>query len=159
MFYVSESVYQHTASINFHGLLVRKHSTLHDQANQAHKLPTLTLYVHWHYITKRENPYHLYYKFQIKTSLASDRTHCHCALTVSPRGEGPISSSSSIANDQNENEDEDQNEDGKTKTKAKNKEQNNHHHRNFNLSFKLMAMINNKINRTLTRMYTVEHWA
>lgn len=57
----------------------------------------------------------LYYKFQIKTSLASDRTHW--ALTVSPRGEGPISSSSSIANDQNE----DQNEDGKTKTKAKNK--------------------------------------
>lgn len=153
--YVSESVYQHTASINFHGLLVRKHNTLHDQANQAHKLPTLTLYVHWHYITKRDNPYHLYYKFQIKTSLASDRTHW--ALTVSPRGEGPISSSSSIANDQNE--DEDQNEDGKTKTKAKNKEQNNHHHRNFKLSFKLMAMINNKINRTLTRMYTVEHWA
>lgn len=74
----------------------------------------------------------LYYKFQIKTSLASDRTHC--ALTVSPRGEGPISSSS-IANDQNEDED------GKTKTKAKNKEQNIHHHRNFNLSFKLMAMI------------------
>lgn len=57
--YVSESVYQHTASINFHGLLVRKHSTLHDQANQAHKLLTLTLYVHWHYITKRDNPYHL----------------------------------------------------------------------------------------------------
>lgn len=74
------------------------------------------------------------------------------ALTVLPRGEGPISSSS-IANDQNEDEDED----GKTKTK--NKEQNIHHHRNFKLSFKLMAMINNKINRTLTRMYTVEHWA
>lgn len=66
--YVSESVYQHTASINFHGLLVRKHSTLHDQANQAHKLPTLTLYVHSHYITKRDNPYHLS-EFQIKFHL------------------------------------------------------------------------------------------
>lgn len=66
--YVSESVYQQHSlvarrprpSFNVtNGLLVRKHSTLHDQANQAHKLPTLTLYVHWHYISKRDNPYHL----------------------------------------------------------------------------------------------------
>lgn len=166
MYYVSESVYHHT---HWHGVAPVHHSTLltaflcesiaHFTIKQTKRTNSQLSPCMYTGITLQKGiipTTSLYYKFQIKTSLASDRTHCQWAITVSPRGEGPISSSSSIANDQNE--DEDQNEDGKTKTKAKNKEQNNHHHRNFNLSFKLMA-VNNKINRTLTRMYTVEHWA
>lgn len=144
MYYVSESVYHHT---HWHGVAPVHHSTLtaaflcesiaHFTIKQTKRTNSQLSPCMYTGITlqKGKNPTtSLYYKFQIKTSLASDRTHCQWALTVSPRGEGPISSSS-IANDQNEDED------GKTKTKTKNKEQNNHHHRNFKLSFKLMAMI------------------
>lgn len=129
MYYVSESVYQQHSlarsrprpSFNVtNGLLVRKHSTLHDQANQAHKLLTLTLYVHWHYITKRDNPYHLPL-LQIPNQnfrVACQRSHPLLRLNSITQGGGTISSSSSIANDQNEDED------GKTKTTQKQRTKN-----------------------------------